>query len=381
MKSRPILLPYQTRWLEDDSRFKIGMFSRQSGKTFVATLEIVLDMIRAEMEGRRTRWLILSRGERQAREAIEEGVGLHLRALDAAFRGLPSGFRLGERTECKAMEVAFRGGSRVTALPANPDTARGFSANLLLDEFAFHRDSKKIWKALFPVVSKNGLKLRIVSTPNGKGNRFYELMSGKEDDDDNVWSRHVVDIYQAVSQGLDRNLELLRKGCGDPDAWAQEYELQWLDESTAWLPFSLITDAEDDEAGNPSHSCGGPCFIGVDIGRRRDLFVIWVLEKVGDVLWTREVIERRGATFAEQDALLDDVFARYNVAHCCMAQTGMARSRLKTRSGATAHLASRACCSRRQTSWPWRRSANRRSRSARCASPWAYRRSGPTSTS
>ena len=74
MKSRPILLPYQTRWLEDDSRFKIGMFSRQSGKTFVATLEIVLDMIRAEMEGRRTRWLILSRGERQAREAIEEGV-------------------------------------------------------------------------------------------------------------------------------------------------------------------------------------------------------------------------------------------------------------------------------------------------------------------
>lgn len=329
VKSRPILLPYQTRWLEDDSRFKIGMFSRQSGKTFVATLEIVLDMIRAEMEGRRTRWLILSRGERQAREAIEEGVGLHLRALDAAFRGLPSGFRLGERTECKAMEVAFRGGSRVTALPANPDTARGFSANLLLDEFAFHRDSKKIWKALFPVVSKNGLKLRIVSTPNGKGNRFYELMTGKEDDDDNVWSRHVVDIYQAVSQGLDRNLELLRKGCGDPDAWAQEYELQWLDESTAWLPFSLITDAEDDEAGNPSHSCGGPCFIGVDIGRRRDLFVIWVLEKVGDVLWTREVIERRGATFAEQDALLDDVFARYNVARCCMDQTGMGEKPLE----------------------------------------------------
>ena len=119
------------------------------------------------------------------------------------------------------------------------------------------------------------------------------------------------------------HLELLRKGCGDPDAWAQEYELQWLDESTAWLPFSLITDAEDDEAGNPSHSCGGPCFIGVDIGRRRDLFVIWVLEKVGDVLWTREVIERRGATFAEQDALLDDVFARYNVARCCMDQPGM----------------------------------------------------------
>ena len=32
---------------------------------------------------------------------------------------------------------------------ANPDTARGFSANVFLDEFAFHKDSREIWKALF----------------------------------------------------------------------------------------------------------------------------------------------------------------------------------------------------------------------------------------
>ena len=44
--------------------------------------------------------------------------------------------------------------------------------------------------------------------------------------------------------------------------------------------------------------------MGVDIGRRHDLFVIAVLEKVGDVLWTREIVERKGATFAEQDFCL-----------------------------------------------------------------------------
>ena len=27
-------LPYQKRWLDDRSRFKIGMFARQTGKTF-----------------------------------------------------------------------------------------------------------------------------------------------------------------------------------------------------------------------------------------------------------------------------------------------------------------------------------------------------------
>ena len=51
--------------------------------------------------------------------------------------------------------------------------------------------------------------------------------------------------------------------------------------------------------------------------------MIWVLEAVGDVLWTREVIARQRISFAEQDALLDDGFRRYRVARCCMDQTGM----------------------------------------------------------
>ena len=315
-----VLYPYQQRWLDDTSRFKIGMMSRQIGKTFTTTLEIALDMVTAEMEGRRTRWVILSRGERQAREAMEEGVKLHLRAMGAAFEGAEAIFHLADRTSVRALEVSMSHGSRVTALPANPDTARGFSANVFLDEFAFHADSRKIWAALFPVISKPGLKLRVVSTPNGKGNKFYDLMT---DENTNVWSRHVVDIYQAVADGLPRDIDELRSGCGDPDAWAQEYELHWLDEASAWLPYDLINAAEHDHAGLPDLYTGAPVFVGVDIGRRRDLFVIWVLEQLGDVLWTREIIERRGASFAEQDALLDGVFASYRVARCCMDQTGM----------------------------------------------------------
>jgi len=53
------------------------------------------------------------------------------------------------------------------------------------------------------------------------------------------------------------------------------------------------------------------------------LFVIWVVEAVGDVYWTREIIARRRISFAEQDALLDDVFSRYRVVRCVMDQTGM----------------------------------------------------------
>lgn len=318
--SEAILYPYQRRWLDDRSRFKIGMFARQTGKTFTTTLEIAEDVVAAEIEKRRVRWVILSRGERQAREAMNEGLHLHLRAMGAAFESLSEDFRLSDDTTVKALEVVTRHGSRVTALPANPDTARGFSANVFLDEFAFHADSRKIWAALFPVISRPGLRLRVVSTPNGKGNKFYDLMTS---DKETGWSRHTVDIYQAITDGLPRDAEELRKALGDEDAWAQEYELQWLDEASAWLPYELINAVEHDQAGLPEQYTGGPAWIGVDIGRRHDLFVIWVLEQVGDVLWTREIIERRGASFAQQDALLDDIFARYRVMRCCMDQTGM----------------------------------------------------------
>lgn len=319
--AKPILHAYQRRWFDDRSRFKIGMFARQTGKTFTTTLEIVDSCFEAATKGRADSWVILSRGERQAKEAMDEGVKLHAKAYGLAFNAAEFDWEDEENkgTKYRAMEVIFPHGSKVTALPANPDTARGFSRNVFLDEFAIHKDSKAIWGALFPIISKPGLRLRVTSTPKGKGNKFYELMTG----DDKVWSRHAVDIYQAVADGLDRDIDELRGGMGDEDLWEQEYELKWLDEASAWLSYEMIYSVEDDAAGDPERYQGGVCFIGVDIGRRNDLFVIWVLELVGDVLWTREIVELKRAKFAEQDAALDEVMRRYRVGRVCMDQTGM----------------------------------------------------------
>jgi phage FluMu gp28-like protein len=317
---KSVLHPYQLRWKTDKSRFKAGMFARQTGKTFTTTLEIAEDCQLADLEGRAVRWVILSRGERQAREAIEEGVKKHAQALGALLQSSEYDYE-GGQASYKALEVTWPNGSKVTALPANPDTARGFSANVFLDEFAFHADSRKIWQALFPVISKPGLKLRVVSTPNGKGNKFYELMTDAKLE--GTWSRHTVDIYQAVAEGLPRDVEELKSGINDDDAWAQEYELKWLDGASAWISFDLIDGCENDKAGVPEHYQGGPVFVGVDIAARSDLFVIWVVEEVGDVLWPREITARKRISFAEQDALLDDVFRRYRVIRCCIDQTGM----------------------------------------------------------
>lgn len=316
------IYPYQAKWLADRARFKLGRFARQTGKTFTTTLEIVEDVLEAEAKGLKSPWVILSRGERQAREAMEEGVFRHLesygRSLSKLGKEEIEWYDEDSGLKRKALQVVVSKLNKITALPANPDTARGFSANVFLDEFAFHADSRKIWTALFPVISA-GFKLRVTSTPNGKGNKFYDLATGADDG----WSRHTVDIHQAVADGLPRDVEEMRRALKDEDAWAQEFLLEWLDEASAWLSFDLINACEHDHAGIAEHYQGGPCYVGVDIAARNDLFVIWVDELVGDVLWTRKVIAKRRISFAEQDLLLDGVFRDFKVARCCMDQTGM----------------------------------------------------------
>ena len=160
-----VLYPYQRRYLADRARFKAGMWSRQTGKTFTTTLEAVLDVLEAEAEGRVCRWTILSVSQARALDAMDNGVKLHLRAIGAAFEALD--VPLDVDTLAHTVRIGERG-SYIRAVAAKPSTARGMSDNLILDEFAHHQDNRAIWTALLPVVSRPDLRLRVISTPNGR---------------------------------------------------------------------------------------------------------------------------------------------------------------------------------------------------------------------
>jgi len=314
MGASRILYPYQRRYLRDASRFKAGMWSRQTGKTFTTTLEAVLDVLEAEAEGRTSRWTILSVSRDRALDAMDNGVKLHLRAIGAAFEALDQPLDVDELAH--VVRIGSRG-SYIRAVASKPSTARGMSDNLILDEFAHHQDNRAIWTALLPVVSRPDLKLRVISTPNGRGDKFYEIMTAP----DSIFSRHVVTIHDAVADGLPRDVEELRRALADPLAWAQEFECQFIDEATAWLPYDLIDACED--AAAPGEYQGGPCWVGMDIAARGDLTVIAVLEQVGDVLWLRELLELRATSFAAQLAELDRVMRHYRVIRAAMDQTGL----------------------------------------------------------
>ena len=159
-----ILLPYQLAWVWDGSRFKIGLWSRQTGKSFATAAEAVLH---CQLHPG-TLWVVLSAGERQAiewmRKARQWAEAVHL-TLEAYDETRPGGNALMPRTE-----ITFANRSRIIAIPANPDTARGYSANLVLDEFAIHEKPWDIWAAIYPSITNplSGQKLLRIVPPKKK---------------------------------------------------------------------------------------------------------------------------------------------------------------------------------------------------------------------
>ncbi|HUU58821.1 MAG TPA: hypothetical protein VMZ50_04710, partial [Phycisphaerae bacterium] len=94
-------------------------------------------------------------------------------------------------------------------------------------------------------------------------------------------------------------------------------------DTTAWLPYDLVEACEDLAAGDPGAAGDGRRYIGMDVGETTDLTVIWTLEAVGDVLWTREVLVMRGEPLSiKQDALLSRM-KHPRVVRACVDATGV----------------------------------------------------------
>lgn len=60
---------------------------------------------------------------------------------------------------------------------------RGASGEVALDELAFYQHADEIYESATPVVSQSGGTIDIVSTPFGKGGRYYDIFMSDEEDD------------------------------------------------------------------------------------------------------------------------------------------------------------------------------------------------------
>lgn len=212
------------------------------------------------------------------------------------------------RMECR---ITLNGKiGRIKVLAANPRTARGFSGDLILDEFAFHEDSNAIWEAAEPILSSNPEFLcRIASTGNGKHNMFYRMCNGPGASDGTPFistagfkvsrvtrtaaHRMGVKVYdpntrQPITPDQARSKAL------DKRAYDQNYECAFADENMCLLTHELISAAErslapiDEQEWTGAglarmYRAEGDLYVGNDVGRNRDISVVTVLEKIGNL--------------------------------------------------------------------------------------------------
>lgn len=324
-----LLLRYQQKWINDRAKLKIWIKARQIGFSFAGTLGPMLECV-----DHKTLWIFLSAGQRQSLELARKAKD-HLdamRAIEIAARGATmtdERYGIVDGVEITQTTIVLpHTKARAIFLPANPDTARGYSGNVMGDEFAFHKDAKKIYAAVYPSITR-GYSLHLGSTPFGESGMFYELATKKSG-----FSIHSTDIYEAVADGLAKSagmedeafIQMLRDGCPDDDIWEQEYCCKFISDATSYIPWELIQSAESIDASVelPKYFVPrGELYLGGDIGRKKDLTVFVLLEKIGDVYWVRAIIRMRGKSFAEQRAVVEGLMSSLPIRRLCQDASGL----------------------------------------------------------
>ena len=330
-----LFLPFQARWVADDSRLKLMEKSRQIGISWSTAYKAVERT--AAARAATDQW-VSSRDDLQARLFLEDSK-MFAEALQMAASDLGEVVIDPER-KITAYVLQFANGRRIHSMSSNPDAQAGKRGGRILDEFALHPDPRKLWSIAYPGITWGG-SMELVSTHRGSHNFFNGLVrEAREGGNPKRISLHRVTLQDALDQGflfkLQRTLpadderqamdeaayfDFVRKGAADEESFQQEYMCQPADDDVAFLEYDLIAGSEYGELVPWQTVEQGRLFAGVDIGRKKDLTVLWVVELLGDVLYTRHVEALRGMSKGDQEKVLWPWFERCN--RVCIDATGL----------------------------------------------------------
>ena len=370
------LLPYQARWVADKAGLKVIEKSRRIGLSWAEAYDAVLHA--GEGKGN----VYYQSYNKDMTRGFIDDCAEWAETLDAGAAAVGETLIRDGARDVQAFRLELASGKEVLAMTSAPRAFRskGRPGDVaVIDEAAFVDDLEEVLKAALAFRQWGG-RVHVLSTHNGEASPFAALV---RDIRERVrpGSLHTVTLKQAIAEGL-----YMRICQVTGQAWSRQSEAAWeaalragygihaaeeLDcipsaGAGAWLAWELIRAAEDAAAGAPDDFAGGPVHIGIDIARRRDLWVAAVIENRG----RRALAARAGGP------------AQYYV---CRA--GRDRRRARSPLPALAHRRRpdrhgrgrrRALAGRARTA-PCRRRVNDRSPQARCRHRAARSPGGPPS--
>jgi phage FluMu gp28-like protein len=343
-----MLLPFQKRWVTDNSRLKLCVKARQIGLSWTTSYS----MIRRKLsQGARLDAWVSSRDEVQAQLFLEDAKRF-VAVFNTAAADL--GQNVIDDEGHTAFTLRLANGLRIHSMSSNADAQAGKRGDRVLDEFALHPDPRKLYAIAYPGITWGG-QLEIFSTHRGTANYFNQLiLEARHKGNPKKFSLHRVTLQDALDQGFLYKLQTklpadderigmdeaeyfdhIRSGAADEETFQEEYMCVPSDDASAFLSFDLI-DACKYRLGekwelslNELRECKDPLYLGGDIARVKDLTVFWIVKAVAGFRPTVHRVALRNVPFDGQERRLYELLELPTLHRACIDNSGLGRQLLE----------------------------------------------------
>lgn len=247
---------FQLAHLSDDSLFRIEVKSRQIAWSWLCAAEAVAQAVLPCRQSS----IFVSINQDEAKEKIR-----YARQILESIEGIA----LPRLVRDNELGIELSNGARLLSLPATPPRGKA-RFRVYLDEFAHVARDREIYTAVLPVISKGGC-VRIGSSPLGASGMFWEIF-GQQIQAYPGYARKQTPWWEAAAFcvnvraarklapamatavrvdafGTDR-IEAIYANLPEED-FRQEYEAEFVDESTAWISWEEIKQSHDPDLACP----------------------------------------------------------------------------------------------------------------------------------
>ncbi|WP_256665117.1 hypothetical protein [Pseudomonas sp. SLFW] len=182
-----VLMAHQAEWLGIQAQIKLCEKGRRTGVTFAEALDSVITAASQKMAGGMDCFYI---GD--TKEKGLEFIGYCAKFSRVMAQAQASGVSdieeflfedqdpAGNTRQINAYRIRYASGFKIVALSSNPAGIRGLQGKVIIDEAAFHRDVSAVLDAATALLIWGG-RIVIISTHNGKGNAFNQMVNDIRD--------------------------------------------------------------------------------------------------------------------------------------------------------------------------------------------------------
>src|SRR5581483_10610145 len=355
-----MFMPYQVERIRDISRYVLDEKARRIGLTYCYAYKYARK--RASLPGKT--WYTANDSS-TVLEFIDY-IAYFARFLNSCFEVFDETIVVDE-TEILTKVVRFRNAGQVHGLSSNPTALHGKGGDVILDEFAYHKQAQTMWEAA-QATAAWGDDIVVLSTHTGVDSQFNHLVTQarnlhraaieagtliRESIADVVrtteafhafaldrrvlpWSYRRTTLQDAVGGGYVekinrekrtdyKNEDFLREcraKCLNEDQWKRQYECEPSSDAASLLPYSLILPCVANDCSAPLSDCAN-ILQGGDFARRGHNTSIASGELLGDVLWVRDILRFKDVNWSDQLARISAIARLPQFSHGCYDQTGL----------------------------------------------------------